>query len=385
MMASAGFRRRNRAGKAMMTRSTPGGGARAVRRVGGPRASVTSALAASVLAVGCASGERKLSFLDPQGPIAEAQRTHLLEVIALLAIVVVPVLVLVPLIAWRYRYSNTKATYRPNWEFSRVLEVLIWGVPVLVVAALATLLFRSTMTLDPYRPLAAGGLPSADAGFASNQPPMSVQVIGTDWKWLFVYPESGIATIGELAFPTDRQLALEITSITSLQSFFIPALGSQIYAMGGMANRLHLAADAPGEFLGQNTQYNGEGFAEQKFVARALDPADYATWVDTVRRTGATLDTAALSVITGRNTAEEARARLAKDGDVPGEAPGILYFGAVPDALFERLMARTRTARAAHVAGPLPTLPPAGTGMHGDARGTAEEAGPTDPAPEVKR
>ena len=346
-LATSPMRRTNvpRAG-----RRRPSGASRSARAA---HAFAASLLAAAPLAAGRAADGPHLSFLDPRGPVAAAQRTHFLEVIGLLAIVVVPVLVLVPLFAWRYRYSNERAEYRPNWEFSKGLEVLIWGVPVLIVAGLATFLIRSTTSLDPYEPLAAGDLPSADAASASGPPPLSVQVVGTDWKWLFVYPEEGIATIGELAFPTDRQMALEITSLTTVQSFFVPALGSQIYAMGGMANRLHLAADAPGEFLGENTQYNGRGFAEQKFVARALEPDDFEAWVATVRDTGIALDGRALGVVTGRSTAEEARAALPGAGDVPGT----LYFDAVPEALFERLMARSRAARTGRVDGPLPASP----------------------------
>ena len=319
-----------------------------------PRARPRAPLVLGVLASGSAAAG-SLSFLDPRGPVAEAQRAHLFEVLGLLSIVVVPVLVLTPLVAWRYRYSNPKAEYRPTWTFSGRLEVLVWGVPVLVVAALATLLVRSTLALDPYAPIASG-LPGE--GPVPAGAPLPVQVVGTDWKWLFVYPEEGVATLGELAFPTDRQLALELTSLTAVQSFFVPALGSQIYAMGGMANRLHLAADAPGEFLGENTQYNGEGFAAQKFVARALAPDDYAAWVGRVRGTGAPLDARALAIVTGRNTVADVRRRLPAAGD----ASGAVYFDEVPDALFERLMARSRRARTDRADGPPPGAGAGGAG-----------------------
>lgn len=328
-----------------------------------PALRMTALVVVPLVAIGCASSGPEMSFLDPQGPVAAAQRSHLLQVIALLAIVVVPVFVLIPLFAWRYRYSNSKATYRPTWDFSKGLEVLIWGVPAVIVVVLATLLIRSTIALDPYRPIAAGDPASTDPALSSNESPLTVQVVGTDWKWLFIYPELGIATIDELAFPTDRQLALDITSMTVMQSFFIPSLGSQIYAMGGMANRLHLAADAPGEFLGENTQYNGRGFAEQKFVARALAPDDFAAWADRVRRSGTALDATALSVVTARNTTEEARAALPGNGT----AQRAIYFNDLPDALFERLMAYSRTSPTGHLDGPLPaaTVMPAHGAAHG--------------------
>ena len=370
----------------MRRMNTPG----ASRRVSiGRSTAARAALALATLlpALARASDGPALSFLDPRGPVAEAQRAHLLEVVGLLAIVVVPVCVLMPLFAWRYRYSNESATYRPNWEFSKGLEVLIWSVPVLIVAALATVLIRSTTVLDPYEPLAAGDLLAPDAALTSGLPPLSVQVVGTDWKWLFVYPELGIATIGELAFPANRQMALDITSLTTVQSFFVPALGSQIYAMGGMANRLHLAADAPGEFLGENTQYNGRGFAEQKFLARAMTPDDFEDWVTEVRDTGIALDDRALGVVTDRNTAAEARAALPDAGD----EPGALYFDAVPERLFERLMAHSRSAPVGRVDGTLPAAPPAGTSMsmpmstNGAADGATDEFMCRAPSPEAPR
>ena len=295
-----------------------------------------------------------LSFLDPKGPVADAQWWHMIEVVAVLAIVVLPLFVLVPFFAWRYRYGARTSTYAPRWSESTWLEVVVWGVPILIVAFLVLLLVRSTFMLDPYKPLAAGDLYVADGALSSGKPPMRVQVVGTDWKWLFLYPEQGIATVGEMAFPIDRQLELDITSMTAMQSFFIPSLGSQIYAMGGMSNRLHLAADEPGEFLGQNTQYNGVGFHEQKFVARAVPAEDFAAWIDGIRETGAPLDDAALSVLTERNTLETARANLPD----AGAGPGRLAFDTLPDHLFERLMAWSRSSHDRNVTGPLPAHAP---------------------------
>jgi cytochrome o ubiquinol oxidase subunit 2 len=241
---------------------------------------------------GCSS-DRKLSFLDPQGPVAAAQRGHLIEVVALVMIVVLPVLALAPYFAWRYRYGATASRYTPKWSFSKRLEIVVWGIPVAIVMVLAALLLRSTQTLDPYQPLGSG------------QPPLRVQVIGYDWKWLFIYPDQGIASLGEMAFPAGRPLALNLTSATVMQAFFIPALGSQIYAMGGMTTQLHLLANQPGRFLGENTQFNGRGFHEQKFTAIAMPPDDFTAWVERVRSTGISLTASAYQALSQRGVLTE--------------------------------------------------------------------------------
>ena len=179
----------------------------------------SAALAAALLMSGCAAAG--LSFLDPQGPMASAQLAHLLKMSAITLVVVLPVLVLVPLLAWRYRYKNKRARYAPEWEYSGPLELAMWGVPAVIVVLLGTQLWRNTIALDPYAPL---GLSR----------PVVVQVVGLDWKWLFIYPELGIASVGELAVPAGTPLALRLTSDTVMQSFIVSALGSQIYAMPGM-------------------------------------------------------------------------------------------------------------------------------------------------------
>ena len=228
---------------------------------------------APLLLGGCSSSSH-LTFLDPQGPIAAAQRTHLFNVTLLMMIVVLPVLVLTPFFAWRYRYRNASSPYTPNWSFSWPLEIAIWGIPVGIVLVLAVWLWRGALALDPYAPLSSG------------KPPLRVEVVGYDWKGLFIYPDLGIASIGQFAFPADQPLALELTSDTVMQSFFISALGSQIYAMAGMVTHLHLQADAPGSFRGENTQYNGDGFYQQKFTAQAMTSADFKAWIDLVKAKG---------------------------------------------------------------------------------------------------
>lgn len=291
-------------------------------------------LAAAVLALAGCTSEHS-SFLDPQGPVAAAQRAHLFEVVGLLMIVVLPVLLLTPVIAWRYRRRNTRARYAPKWDFSWPLEVAIWGVPVCVVAVLGFLLWRSTFALDPYDPVQA------------TAPPLRVQVVGLDWKWLFIYPDERIASVGELAFPADRPLALELTSDTVMQSFFIPALGSQIYAMAGMVTKLHLAAFNPGRFHGENTQFNGKGFPWQKFSAVAMAPDAFAGWVKTVRANGVKLDDATYAKLARRSTTQTAHEALGGDG-TPGN---VLYFSEVAPDLFATIVNRSRAGQAGQAAG----------------------------------
>lgn len=211
------------------------------------------------------------SFLQAQGPVSAAQQALLFKVLGLMLIVVLPVLVLTPLFAWRYRRRRGGA-YQPKWEFSWPLELLIWGVPLAVVAVLAWNLWRETVQLDPYRPV------------TSTHAALDVQVIGLDWKWLFIYPEQNIATVNQLVFPVQRPLRLHLTSDTVMQSFFIPALGSQIYAMAGMETQLNLKADETGRFVGKNTQFNGSGFHRQNFSAHAVSAQAFISWVQSARR-----------------------------------------------------------------------------------------------------
>ncbi|MGH8261281.1 MAG: cytochrome ubiquinol oxidase subunit II [Steroidobacteraceae bacterium] len=269
-----------------------------------------------------------LTFLDPHGPIAAAQRAHLIEVVLLLLIVVLPVLILTPILAWRYRYGGS-ARYTPRWSFYWPLELLVWGVPVAIVAVLAVWLWQNTKALDPYAPLAS-----------ATEPPLEVDVVGYDWKWLFIYPQLGIASMGELVFPVAQPLAIELTSDTVMQSFFIPALGSQIYAMPGMVTQLHLLANAPGRFHGENTQYNGKEFYRQQFIAKALKPADFAAWVKEVQATGIPLSTRAYGAVRQKGTLGEARSALglAQRPDRP------LFFRDVPPNLFDAIVRSVHTS-----------------------------------------
>ena len=195
---------------------------------------------------GCAA--LQLGVVNHAGPVA-AEQWHLYLIVgAVLVFVAGPVLLLVPLIAWHYRLSNKGDAYRPDWGFSWPLEILVWIPPIGIVIGLAFLLWSATHRLDPYRPLTAA------------QPPVEVQVVALDWKWLFIYPDEGVATVNQLVIPVGRPVHLSLTSGTVMQSLLIPQLAGQIYAMAGMKTQLNLAASRAGVFRGQNTQFNGRGW-----------------------------------------------------------------------------------------------------------------------------
>ncbi|MEX1057128.1 MAG: cytochrome ubiquinol oxidase subunit II [Natronospirillum sp.] len=251
-------------------------------------------------------------------------------IVGLVMIAVLPVLILTPLLIWRYRYEGN-ATYRPQWGFLWGLEVLIWGVPLLIVAPLAVLLWLNTANLDPWQPI-----DGAEA-------PLRIQVVGYDWKWLFIYPDQGVATVGYMVIPAGTPLAFELTSQTVMQSFWIPTLGGQVYAMGaGMVTRLHLLADGPGVFRGLNTQYNGKGFAEQRFEARAVSLDGFEDWVASVRTQGAALDEGALSALAEKNTKQELVALI------PGATGEAVLFHSVPEDFFSDLVQRASASAAEH-------------------------------------
>ena len=267
-----------------------------------------------------ASSALQQSFLQPMGPVAGEQLSHLLRVIAITMVVILPVLVGVPFILWRYRYAKPKGDYAPEWEFSKKLEWALWGVPVLVVAVLASWLWYSTDKFDPYEPLGPN--------------PLQVQAIGLDWKWIFIYPEEGIATVNELAVPVGRPVELTLTTDTVMQSLLISSLTGQIYAMPGMTTKLNFSAIRTGEAEGENTQFNGTGFGRQKFIVRALEPADYAAWTAS-GASGATLDEPTYAILRRQSVLADARRDLGMEGNA---TPIMMMLG--QDGVFDRIVAK---------------------------------------------
>ncbi|MDA4843903.1 ubiquinol oxidase subunit II [Hoeflea poritis] len=267
---------------------------------------------------GCGLGTAPI--LNPKGPIALAERDLLFTAFYLMLIVVIPVFVLAFVFVWRYRANGGKGQYKPDWSYSAGIDALIWLVPALLVAAIGYLLWTETHKLDPYKAI------------AGTENPIEVEVVAQDWKWLFIYPEYGIATVNELAFPQERPLSLRITSDTVMNSFMIPALGGQIYAMAGMTSRLHLIADETGQFTGRNTMFSGDGFADQHFQAHSMTNEDFNAWVQKVRQSQTALD-------------EVAYATLAQ----PSVAHDVEYYSTYEANLFETILAKY-AARPAHSA-----------------------------------
>lgn len=282
---------------------------------------VVSCFAAGAVS-GCAA-ERE-SFLTPAGPVAVTEYHHFWLVIGIVSIVVIPVIVGVPLIAWRYREGNTRARYTPEWHFSTALEWAMWGVPAVVVVVLSVLLWNETYRLDPYRPI------------ASVRAPLRVEVVGLNWKWLFIYPRYHIATVGELGFAQDRPVSLRLTSDTVMQSFMIPALVGQTYAMPGMVTRLNFAADRVGRFGGMDTQYDGSGFHTQHFAAVAMGPRSFQAWVRAVKRSGVPLGSHAYRILGRDSTDAQVRAEFGGTG----ARAGVTYFHAVASGLFRHIVQR---------------------------------------------
>jgi cytochrome o ubiquinol oxidase subunit 2 len=227
-----------------------------------------------------------LVVLHPSGMVA-AQQGHLIVVATILMLlIVVPVITLTLFFAWRYRASNSDATYAPDWDHSTALELLIWSAPLLIIIALGAVTWISTHTLDPYRPLrqlnAARAVPAEARA-------LTVEVVALDWKWLFIYPELGVATVNELAAPVDVPIHFKITASSVMNSFFIPALAGQIYAMPGMQTELNAVINHPGEYDGFSANYSGAGFSGMHFKFRGMSRGDFDHWIRAARSGGPTL------------------------------------------------------------------------------------------------
>ncbi|WP_298016544.1 ubiquinol oxidase subunit II [uncultured Castellaniella sp.] len=228
-------------------------------------------------------------LLNPSGDVALQQRNLIYTATGLMLIVILPVIVATILFAWRYRAGNRKARYDADWDHSTRLELVIWSVPLLIIIALGSVTWVSTHLLDPYRPLSRI---SADKPLAAYVEPLTVEVVALDWKWLFIYPEYGFATVNELAAPVDRPIRFKITASSVMNSFFIPALAGQIYAMPGMQTMLHAVINAPGEYEGMSANYSGAGFSGMHFRFHGLDQAGFDAWVEKNRAAGGVLDRA---------------------------------------------------------------------------------------------
>ncbi len=195
--------------------------------------------------------------LSPSGDIAAQQRDILIQSTSLMLLIVVPVMALTAIIAWRYRASNAAARYESEWHHSTHLELVIWSVPLLIIICIGAITWSGTHLLDPYRPLGRIG---AEQPVLKGTKPLRVDVVALDWKWLFIYPDYGIATVNEIAAPVDQPINFHITASSVMNSFFIPALAGQIYAMPGMQTQLRAVINYAGVYEGFSANYSGAGF-----------------------------------------------------------------------------------------------------------------------------
>lgn len=223
---------------------------------------------------GCTDG-----VLDPKGPIAAAEREILFNSLGIMLAIVVPTILATLGVAYWFRSSNKRARYMPTFEYSGRLELLVWSIPAMTVLLVGGVAWIGAHDLDPRKPI------------ASTPKPVSVQVVSLDWKWLFIYPDQGIASVNHLTIPAGTPVSFELTSAGVMNSFFVPQLGSQIYTMSGMATHLQLQADHPGAYRGLSAQFSGEGFADMRFTVEAVPAENFAQWVDATRRAGRVLDT----------------------------------------------------------------------------------------------
>jgi cytochrome o ubiquinol oxidase subunit 2 len=235
----------------------------------------------ALASIGAAAGCSDRGVLDPAGPVGAGDATILIDATVIMLAIVIPTVLLAYWTAWRYRASNSKVEYLPYWSFSGRVEAVVWSIPTLTIMFLGGLIWIGSYKLDPFRPL------------PSKVPPLEVQVVSLDWKWLFIYPQQGIATVNQLVVPAGTPVHFSITSASVFNAFFVPRLGSMIYAMPGMVSQLYLQADHPDQLWGTSAQFSGDGFSDMQFEVRSVPAAAFGGWVAQVRGQGPVLDRAA--------------------------------------------------------------------------------------------
>lgn len=282
------------------------------RRSTGNRLPKLAALALLPLLAGC-----DWVVLKPAGDVAQQQGDLVVISTLLMLVIIVPVMAMTVFFAWKYRAANGQARYEPEWNHSTQLELAIWGAPLLIIICLGAITWVATHLLDPYRPLAriAPGQP-----VAADTRPLEVQVVALDWKWLFIYPEQGIATVNELVAPIDRPIRFRISSSSVMNSFYVPALAGQIYAMPGMETKLHAVFNNPGHYRGLSANYSGAGFSGMRFDAHGMSADEFDQWVGKVR-SGGRLDRAAYLEL-----------------ERPSENVAVTHFGEVERNLFDAVV-----------------------------------------------
>jgi cytochrome o ubiquinol oxidase subunit 2 len=239
---------------------------------------LTVVLIGATILGGCSEG-----VLDPQGPIASAERLILFNATGIMLAIVIPTVLATLAVAFWFRASNSHATYLPDFNYSGRLEILVWSIPIMTVILVGGVAWVGSFDLNPPKPI------------TSTVKPLSVQVVSLDWKWLFIYPDQLIASVNQLTIPVGTPISFELTSSGVMNSFFVPRLAGQIYTMAKMVTRLNLQADHPGKYYGLSAQFSGEGFADMHFIVDAVPAEQFAQWVAATRSGGPVLDTQSYS------------------------------------------------------------------------------------------
>jgi cytochrome o ubiquinol oxidase subunit II len=239
-----------------------------------------AAPAAALLLGGCSGG-----VFDPEGPVAAGNMSITIDALVIMLAIVVPTILLALFMGWWYRASNTKARYLPEWDYSGRIEAIVWAIPILVILFLSGVIIIGSHQLDPRTPL------------PSKTKPLEVQVVSLDWKWLFIYPDQGVASVNQLVVPAGQPVHFSITSASVMNVFFVPQLGSMIYAMNGMVTELHLQANRPADLWGLSAQFSGDGFSDMNFKVKSLPQDQFQTWAAQTRQGGPKLDQAAYEVL----------------------------------------------------------------------------------------
>jgi len=247
--------------------------------------------------------------LNPKGMIAEHQRDIFYSSLGLMMIVVIPVFFMALFFAWKYRESNEKSEYKPEFSHSKTAEVFWWGVPFVIIVFLAIMTWTTSHSLNPFKPI------------ASKEKPIEIQAVALEWKWLFLYPEQGIATVNFVQFPVGKPVSFEITAEAPMNSFWIPQLGGQIYAMPSMRSRLHLMAGEAGDYWGRSANFSGKGFAGMTFTAKASSQEEFDSWVSKVK-----------------GSKKELSWNMYKELVKPSSYDPPEYFSSMTDNLFERIL-----------------------------------------------
>ena len=263
-------------------------------------------------------GGCNMVLMSPSGDVAVQQRNLIIASTGLMLLIIVPVIAATVLFAWRYRATNLEATYSPEWNHSTQLEVMIWTAPLLIIIALGALTWISTHTLDPFRTI---DRISPSRPLAAGAKPLTVEVVALDWKWLFFYPDQGIATVNELAAPVDVPIQFKLTSATVMNTFFVPALAGQIYAMAGMETKLSAVINHQGEYEGLSGNYSGAGFSHMHFKFHGLSQDGFDAWVAKVKQGGKPLDVAGYQQL-----------------EKPSEEVPVTYFSAVKPGLYDSIL-----------------------------------------------